>query len=194
MVCLQQFAIRRPSGRGIFTAGASGNCRSSIGGCLRRHSQYDQSQIGGIAMLNALATKTILGYFKTSWTSSIYATTPVDYSNVQSVTDYAQGKVPWVRITIVPAVGERITIGSSRVTYRFQGQVKVGIYVPVKIGSLLADQMADIISDILREKTLTYTQGNVIFRVPSISQGFKDDFGWWCVPLNVSYIRNAQSV
>jgi hypothetical protein len=144
-------------------------------------------------MNSEAATKAIFSHFTSGWLA--HSTTknyPMSYPNVQPTTDYSQGTVPWVRISILPLSGNRITIGTSRPRYRFSGEVKIGIFTPIKTGSLIADKIADVVCNIFIDNTLNYTTGNIIFRVPLIKMGFADEYGWWCLPVSCPFDRNEQ--
>ena len=146
-------------------------------------------------MNSEAATKAILNLFTVKWLA--HSTTknyPVSYPNVQPTTDYSQGTVPWARISILPLSADRITIGTSRARYRFNGEVKIGIFTPIKTGSLTADKIADVVYDIFIDNAINYSSGNIVFRVPLIKAGFADEYGWWCLPMSCPFDRNEQRI
>lgn len=118
--------------------------------------------------------------------SANFTTLPIKYENVP----FKQPATAWVAITVIPAGGERISIGTTVKRHRYVGNLQIDIFVPEDTGTSAARGYADTIDIIFRDQQFSAgVSGTITCRTPTyISGGVQD--GYYRAILNVAYYRD----
>lgn len=90
----------------------------------------------------------------------------------------------WIRPTLLPASSELYTLNGE--DYH-QGIYQIDIFVPLKIGTALADSYADTIYLSFKRQTLSKNTTDVFIQQISISRQQRIE-AWWSCYVEVSYL------
>ncbi len=115
-----------------------------------------------------------------------FTTLPIKYENVP----FDQPTTPWIAITVLPAGGERISIGTTVKRHRYVGNLQIDIFVPEDTGTSAVRGYADTIDTIFRDQQFSAgSSGTITCRTPAYVPGGVKDGYYWAI-LTVAYYRD----
>lgn len=117
----------------------------------------------------------IESYFTDNWPY-----TSIAYQNVNFNPEALD---EWVRISVLPASANQISLGSNPY-FRYRGVVAIQIFTKPGIGSRRSTELADYITSLFRSKNISGIQ----FGVPEAHRMGAVN-GWYQVNVNCSYYR-----
>jgi len=100
-------------------------------------------------------------------------------------------KASWLSVTIQAGDAAQIEFGSSAdsVTHRHPGIVVVQVFTPANWGDKTALDLADSVAALFRRQRLSYTDGSVLFRTPSV-RTIGVDGAFYQVNVSVPFVRD----
>lgn len=118
-----------------------------------------------------------------------FNTVPVQY---QGVATPPPANAPWVRMVLLPGIGQRITLGPNAVFREF-GTLLFMIFVPINTGTAVGRAIADELSNLFHEAVFEYGgSGKIRMRVPGLNdRGTTQDGSWYQLNLDIEYQRDV---
>ncbi len=111
---------------------------------------------------------------------------PIRYENVP----FNQPTTGWVAITVIPAGGDRISVGTTVKRHRYLGNLQIDIFVPEDSGTSTARGHADTIEAIFRDQQFSAgVSGTITCRTPTYVTGGVEN-GYYRAILTTPYQRD----
>ena len=98
-------------------------------------------------------------------------------------------KAAWIAVTISSGEASQIELGSSKNTHRHPGLVIVQVFVPANWGDKTALDTADSVAALFRRQRLSYTDGSIVFRTPTVRVIGRDN-AYFQVNVSVPFVRD----
>jgi hypothetical protein len=110
--------------------------------------------------MTAAIEREAVGTILSGWTATQIAWPNRDFT--------PPSKASWLAVTIRAGEAFQVEIGSPKVVQRHPGLVVVQVFTPANWGDKTALDLADQVAALFRRQRLSYTDGSVLFRTPSI--------------------------
>lgn len=98
-------------------------------------------------------------------------------------------KASWVSVTIRSAEAHQIEIGSPKVVQRHPGLVMIQVFSPANWGDKTALDLADQVAALFRRQRLSYTDGSILFRTPTV-RAIGVDGAFFQVNVSIPFVRD----
>lgn len=131
-------------------------------------------------MSYAAEAQAIRSRFHTQWND----TTRVAWPNAKF--DPTPGQ-PWVRLSILTADAETVSLPAPTTRYRHGGMVSVQVFVPDNEGDERAKDLAELACGIFRG----VSADGVNYQAPYVTEGGNDGNGWYMLNVWVPYYRDS---
>lgn len=118
--------------------------------------------------------------------------TPIAWDNVQQQNIPPDPPVPWVRVTVQPAIGSQVALGTR--IERTSGSIIVQGFVPQGTATAGSDDLVDAVAARLRLRRIPITGGrSVRTRAATINRVGNDGEGWYQQNVVVPFQFDAES-
>jgi len=98
-------------------------------------------------------------------------------------------KASWIAVTIQAGDSAQIELGADKVVHRHPGLVVIQVFSPANWGDKTALDLADQVAALFRRQRLSYTDGSILFRTPTVRE-IGVDGSLFQVNVSIPFVRD----